>query len=238
MTNTVLWQKINDFKLDDENAAFNFTHRLARDNNWTLSFAQNVILEYKKFIYLCAASNAQITPSDAVDQAWHLHLTYTKSYWKDFCLKTIGKEIHHNPTKGGNQEKDKFSNCYNLTFDVYKTEFGMSPPEKIWLNTKKRFLNVNYKRINLDNYWLIKKPSSNIRTNISILVLGLICSTLFIQANNNSSTIIILIIIIFILIQIFKKGKNNNNDGCDTGCDYSDDSGCSSGCGGCSGCGD
>ncbi|WP_202903839.1 glycine-rich domain-containing protein [Neotamlana nanhaiensis] len=236
MTNPILWKKINEFNLEDENATFNFTHRLARDNNWKLSFAREVVLEYKKFMYLCAISKAQITPSDAVDQAWHLHLTYTHSYWKNFCLKTIGKEIHHNPTKGGNKEKDKFSNCYDLTFKTYETEFRKPPPKKIWLDNKKRFQEVNYKRINLDRYWLIKKPSPNLTTNVLILFLGLISSTLLIQAQNNSSIIIILIVIIFFLIKLFNKG-NKNNGGCNTGCSYSDDSGCS-GCSGCGGCGD
>ncbi len=102
-----LWDKIESFQLDDLNANFTFSKRLARDNGWTFTFSKKVIAEYKKFIYLCCISENPITPSDAVDQAWHLHLTYTKSYWKDFCSNTLNREIHHNPTKGGDSEQQK-----------------------------------------------------------------------------------------------------------------------------------
>ena len=64
-------------------------------------YTDRVIEEYRKFLYLLASAGHPVTPSDQVDQAWHLHLTYTRSYWEDLCEKTIGKPLHHGPTKGG-----------------------------------------------------------------------------------------------------------------------------------------
>src|SRR6185436_16480072 len=96
-----LWDKISSFKIDDDGSSFRFSKRLARENGWTISYSGNVIEEYKKFIFLCCISKTGVTPSDQVDQAWHLHLTFTKSYWVDLCKNIISKEIHHNPTKGG-----------------------------------------------------------------------------------------------------------------------------------------
>ena len=44
-----------------------------------------------------AASDAfvgrHIGPSDEVDQAWHLHLVYTRSYWGEFCPNVLGKPL-------------------------------------------------------------------------------------------------------------------------------------------------
>ncbi|GAA4338966.1 hypothetical protein GCM10023149_49350 [Mucilaginibacter gynuensis] len=99
-TETSLWQKIQSFQLDQPDADFSFSARLARENGWTAAYTHRVINEYKKFIFLCCVSEQGVTPSDPVDQAWHLHLTVTRSYWIDLCRDTLGSEIHHNPTKG------------------------------------------------------------------------------------------------------------------------------------------
>ena len=79
-----LWNKLNDFQIDDRRAAFRFTDRLAQENGWSKAFARRAVDEYKKFIYLTATGATPVTPSDVVDQVWHLHLTFTRSYWAIF----------------------------------------------------------------------------------------------------------------------------------------------------------
>lgn len=244
MTDLILWKKIENFKIDKENVEFNFSKRLARDNDWNLDFSIKVIEEYKKFIYLCCISDNQITPSDSVDQAWHLHLTYTKSYWKEFCEATLGREIHHNPTKGGNTEKKKFSKCYDSTFDLYSREFGSDPIDSIWLDNKTRFTEINFKRINTNKFWLIKKPSPNFILSVKLLTLLTILPILFIRAKDDGFSVFFIFFIIgaIILINYLKRGDKNNRggggSGCSDGCSsFDSDSGCSSGCSGCSGCG-
>lgn len=240
MKDELLWEKIKNFRLDEKDAEFSFSKRLARENNWSLDFTKKAILEYRKFIYLCCISDRQITPSDAVDQVWHLHLTYTKSYWEDFCMHTIGKAIHHNPTKGGNRERLKFSDCYDATFEIYKSEFRHNPPNLIWLNKQSRFREINFKRINVDEFWFIKKPSKKLQTIIKLLVIGIFTPILFIRAEGNFSIVIpFLIVLVIVLISFYTGDRNNggDNSGCSTGCTFHGDSGCSSGCSGCSGCG-
>ena len=252
MKDKLLWEKINDFKLDDEHDSFTFTKRQARDNKRTYEFSKRVVTEYKRFIYLCCAGYGQITPSDAVDQAWHLHLTYTKSYWIDLCKNTLNKEIHHNPTKGGGAEREKFSSCYDQTFKSYQHEFGSMPPSDIWPTNKARFSDINFKRVNLSDYWLIKKP--NLSKPYLPLFLLIFVSGLFIQAENADVGVILgVFIVVIVIIIATNQGNNNNNKkgkskkrrrrggGSDGGFFYDDgiDSGCStdSGCSGCSGCG-
>jgi hypothetical protein len=172
-----LWQKIKYFQFDKENVKLTFAKRLARENNFTDSFTKEIIEEYKKFIFLCCVSKQQITPSHYVDLAWHLHLTYTKSYWIDFCKNTIGKEIHHNPTEGGKTEDNKFKNYYNQTIELYKATFNESPPINIWQNDSERF---KIKIINIDKSknWVIPKPNFSlfgILILFSITLLG--CSS-------------------------------------------------------------
>ena len=70
-----LFEKIQAFELDDDSASFKLSERLARENGWNKTYTQRVIDEYKKFIFLCCITDTGVTPSDPVDQAWHLHLT-------------------------------------------------------------------------------------------------------------------------------------------------------------------
>jgi len=254
MRNSKLWQSIDNFQLDDKNSEFTFTQRLARDNRWSVEFSRRVISEYKKFIYLCCVGYGEITPSDAVDQAWHLHLTYTKSYWIDLCRDTLGKQIHHNPTAGGVQEKEKYSGCYDSILTVYEKEFSEKAPGDIWPTNEERFGNIDYKRINLSEFWLVKKPNFNRSTLALLLLPGL--GMLFIRSDNPVpwGSLFLVVIFIILIARTVKGGgkKGKRRGGSDSGCSFwggfwgcsSDDGhsgcsshGCSSGCSGCSGCG-
>lgn len=126
------WRKISGFKLDEEGTATPFSKKLSKENNWSPSFAARAIEEYKRFIFLSIISPNGASPSDIVDAVWHLHLTFTKSYWEEFCGKLLRKSIHHYPSKGGYQEKEKHVNWYKQTIELYKDVFDEDPPTDIW----------------------------------------------------------------------------------------------------------
>ena len=153
-----LWEKIKNFRIDDPESDFTFTDRLARENSWSIEFASRAVHEYKKFMFLICVAQHPLTPSDQVDQVWHLHLLYTQSYWNDFCQNILGKEIHHGPTKGGQQEKDKYADLYGMTKSLYQEKFGYSPPEDIWPRHAIRFGEINFTRVNLHRNFIIPKP--------------------------------------------------------------------------------
>lgn len=152
-----LWEKIKDFEIDDPESSLSFSDRLARDNDWPIEFALRAINEYKKFIFLIVSSKDPKTPSDEVDQVWHFHLLYTRSYWVDFCKHTLGQEIHHGPTKGIEQQDD-FRVYYQETLKQYEIYFNVKPPIDIWPNVQKRFEISNFQRIDKSKHWIIKKP--------------------------------------------------------------------------------
>lgn len=111
-----LYDRIQAFSLDQPEAQLSFSKRLARDNGWTLEYAQRVIEEYKKFTFLAVAADHPVTPSDQVDQVWHLHLSYTRSYWEEFCPNVLQMPLHHDPTLGGQSENQKFEDWYSKTW--------------------------------------------------------------------------------------------------------------------------
>ena len=109
-----LWEKISTFNIDGGPARLTFAKRLARENGWTQEYTDRVIEEYKRFLYLGCVCTRKVSPSEAVDQAWHLHLTYTESYWTRLCGETLGRPFHHGPSKGGKEQAEVFNGLYDI----------------------------------------------------------------------------------------------------------------------------
>jgi len=231
-----LWRKINDFQLDGPGVQFPFSDRVARENGWSKKYTLRVIDEYKKFIYLCCVSEEGVTPSDTVDQVWHLHLTYTKSYWIEFCQETLGKSIHHNPTKGGNEEAKKFNDYYSRLKEIYRFHFDSDPPIDIWPSNETRFSDIDFQRVNLRKFWLVKKPRKRFFAILTLFVIAFI-AIISIQASGGLVTWI-LISLIFCGMAYTIKNNGKGDGGCAGGGSCSGHSGgCASGCSGCSGSG-
>eukprot|EP00903_Cladosiphon_okamuranus_P003552 g3550.t1 len=137
-----LLKKILAFELDAAGAQLPFTARLAREQGWTHAFAGRVVEEYKRFVALAMLAGHTVTPSEEIDQAWHLHMVYTKSYWHDLCRDTLGKELHHSPTTGGGDQSVKFHHLYEKTLQSYRELFHTEPPDDIWPSGADRFANA------------------------------------------------------------------------------------------------
>lgn len=169
-----LYQRIQTFALDQPGTQARFSQRLARENGWTADYAQRVIAEYKKFAFLAVAAGHPVSPSDAVDQAWHLHLTYTRSYWEQFCTQVLQTPFHHEPGQGGSYEKAKFTDWYQQTLTSYQQFFG-EPPTDIWPPTHLRFGEPQqFVRLNTTAHWVIPKnilPRPAIALSLLLLAL-------------------------------------------------------------------
>jgi hypothetical protein len=160
---TELYSRIQAFSLDQSNTQLSFSKRLARDNGWSMDYARRAIKEYKKFVFLAVSADHPVTPSDQVDQVWHLHLTYTRSYWQEFCPKVLQATLHHDPTRGGSSEQLKFDSWYSKTLESYQQFFGHMPPTDIWPKPKDRFKrDLHFIRINTQQSWVLTKPNFNI----------------------------------------------------------------------------
>lgn len=241
-----LWNKIAAFQFDKPGVKLTFAKRLAKENALSEPFAHEIIDEYRRFIFLCCVSKEQVSPSHFVDLAWHLHLTYTRSYWDDLCKNTIGRELHHNPTEGGRTEDEKFKNLYSRTLELYALYFSSKPPETVW--PKENVVKTEGSR-----FWKIPKPAFALR----LPILAVALSTLLLGCSSYTGSFPVVLVLVFFIGIIFvvarnnRRGNGNGGSGCGSGCggifgsdggdgsDSSDgggDSGCSSGgCGG--GCG-
>ena len=132
------WNRLSTLDLDAADAALPFSTRLARDNRWSLKFAAQAIDEYRKFCFLARHAGHPVTPSDEVDQVWHLHLLYSQHYWETLCRDTLEMSLHHGPTKGGVDEGRKYHDWYENTLASYRRYFG-EPPQELWPAAHERF---------------------------------------------------------------------------------------------------
>lgn len=132
-----IWSALSHYTIGPHDAALPFAERLARENGWTRGQAERVIEEYKRFCFLAVTAGHPVTPSDQVDQAWHLHLTYSRDYWERFCPEILGRPLHHGPTAGGSDEQHRFFHQYAETLRSYARVFG-SPPADLWPDAARR----------------------------------------------------------------------------------------------------
>ncbi|MBX9883642.1 MAG: hypothetical protein K2X68_01590 [Novosphingobium sp.] len=132
-----LWSALSAYEVGPVDAELSFVRRLARENGWSAAHAARVFEEYRRFLYLAVTAPHPVTPSDAVDQAWHLHLTYTRDYWDRLCAQVLGRALHHGPTKGGHAEGTRFFEQYAQTLRSYEAAFGPAPAD-IWPDARRR----------------------------------------------------------------------------------------------------
>ena len=87
-----------------------------------------------------------------------MHLTYTRSYWDEFCKEVLGTPLHHEPTRGGQTETQKYWQLYQQTLDNYERLFNEQPPADIWPAPEQRFgRDVHFVRVDTQQHWLIPK---------------------------------------------------------------------------------
>lgn len=135
-----IWIALSRYKIGPDDAALSFAQRLARENGWAADHAARVIEEYKRFAFLAATAGHPVTPSDAVDQAWHLHLTYSRDYWERFCPDVLARPLHHGPTAGGSDEGARYFAQYAETLKSYARVFGEDAPADLWPKASQRLL--------------------------------------------------------------------------------------------------
>jgi uncharacterized protein (TIGR04222 family) len=153
----LLWRRLERLPLDAPGTAQPFTARLAREQGWSLRYAVRVVDEYRRFLFLAAAAGPAC-PSEHVDEAWHLHLCYTRSYWNDLCRDVLDEPLHHQPTEGGPAQLEHHRTMYLATLAAYREQFGSEPPADIWPAVDERFAATFKRSIDLQQHIVLPRP--------------------------------------------------------------------------------
>lgn len=157
LPDTALGQRLLAWQPDSPDAALPFSLKLQRTNGWSPGFTRRVVEEYRRFLYLTQKAGHTVCPSDAVDQAWHLHMLHSRDYWEDFCPAVLGRPLHHQPSLGGPQEQAHYRNLYHATLASYERIFGTLPPPDIWPDANTRFA-ICARHVDAARCWIVPKP--------------------------------------------------------------------------------
>lgn len=157
-SNPVLWGALASYAFDPPEATVRFEDKLSRENGWSRSFGRRAIEEYRRFLYLTAESRQPVSPSDVIDQVWHLHLLYTRDYWDRLCRDVLKRPLHHE--RGRGIESESFAGWYGDTLVRYRLEFG-EPPADIWPAVQRSTL--AYRRVDPERVWVLPRLSTLLR---------------------------------------------------------------------------
>jgi len=102
--------------------------RIAAEQQWSAAHTAAVLTEYRRFLLLAATTTRSVTPSRAVDAAWHEHLTFTRDYWERLCGDVLRRSVHHEPAGPGSAVGDDTRAAYRLTLQLYADTFGRRRP--------------------------------------------------------------------------------------------------------------
>jgi hypothetical protein len=169
-----IWVRLDAYSIGPADAALGFADRLARENGWSRAKADRVIGEYKRFCFLAATLGQEVTPSDAVDQAWHLHLAYTRDYWERFCPEVLGRPLHHGPTTGGAAQRHAYFETYAQTLRSYEAVFGEPPPADLWPGAARRLIDdPKARRVHPREAFIVPRRIGHLLLGLAILILVL-----------------------------------------------------------------
>jgi uncharacterized protein (TIGR04222 family) len=150
--------RIEAFELDEPGVVDAFGRRLARENAWSDAYTRRVVREYKRFLVLAVTSEHVVSPSEQVDQAWHVHVLHSARY-RAFCRDVLGRPLDHGPSDGSSAEQTRISTAYEQTLSSYQQRFGEPPPSDVWPSARQRFgAHLAVRRVNTSEHWVLRKP--------------------------------------------------------------------------------
>lgn len=154
-----LWERATAHPFENPAVVLDFARRLARTMGWSLQTARAGIEEYRRFCFLAALATEPVTPSEEVDEIWHLHLTYSRDYWDVWCARVLGRALHHDPTAGGPVEHSRYRAQYAETLALYESYFG-PPDARFWPGLQDRFRPLpRYQLVDRDRTIVLARPS-------------------------------------------------------------------------------
>jgi len=150
--------RIDAFELDEPGVVDTFSRVLARENGWSETYTRRVVKEYKRFLTLAVTTKHVVSPSDPVDQAWHLHVLHSARY-RRFCAEVLGRRFDHAPSDGSRAQHEYLACAYEQTLARYSQLFGELPPSDIWPSAPWRLgAERAVRRVNTAEHWVLPKP--------------------------------------------------------------------------------
>lgn len=185
--NNPIWNSIASFPLNEPNLIETFPNRLVKTFNWTAGYTERVMMEYRKFLFLCATSKCRIVPSWPVAMVWETHIHFYPLSWKMLSENLIRKKLAISTIDDDSWQD--LCKPYELTRDAYIDIFVELPPADIWPESENWF--------NEDIQWALNVSKSRTLT-ISVkwvIFLSVVLALLLAMILPNNNFIFILTIL-------------------------------------------
>ena len=132
LSDRALWAALSDMRIEEPGTGRDFEAELIRETGWSAEFAGRALDEYRRFLFLIAVSTAELTPSTAVDEVWHLHLVWERHYREELCGRILGRDCRHLPGTGTPEDEARYRTQYEATLRFYEDIFSDPPPSDLW----------------------------------------------------------------------------------------------------------
>jgi len=132
LSNRALWAALSAMRIEEPETGRDFEAELIGETGWSAHFAARAVDEYRRFLFLMALSSAELTPSKAVDEVWHLHLAWERHYREQLCGGILGRDCRHLPGTGAPEDEARYRSQYEATLRFYEDVFSDPPPTDLW----------------------------------------------------------------------------------------------------------
>ncbi|MFO8127477.1 glycine-rich domain-containing protein [Yoonia sp.] len=122
-----LWHRLEGYSFHERPLTRSLVARLEEETGHSVDVCYILVEEYRRFIFLVGSTGETLAPSPIVDVVWQMHAEDKKAYFEDFCLRVIGRTIHH----PGDLPPFQDDPDYLRTLDYYTEEFGR-PQVQFW----------------------------------------------------------------------------------------------------------
>eukprot|EP00343_Euplotes_focardii_P009474 CAMPEP_0205828048 /NCGR_PEP_ID=MMETSP0206-20130828/33952_1 /ASSEMBLY_ACC=CAM_ASM_000279 /TAXON_ID=36767 /ORGANISM="Euplotes focardii, Strain TN1" /LENGTH=340 /DNA_ID=CAMNT_0053129497 /DNA_START=749 /DNA_END=1771 /DNA_ORIENTATION=+ len=136
------WRVASLERVMSEYLPLNFDQYVSQELMVSLDQAQDMIFEYRRYIFLYGLTSFKLYPSEQVEKVWLIHMAFGPNYI-DFCTKTISFVPYHVPYTGntnGYDDRQEYAN----TLSFYQAVFNVLPCTSVWPPVEFRFVAENF----------------------------------------------------------------------------------------------
>ncbi len=133
------WQRVLAYQLGNPEAEprFSFLHKVMRETGWSQRNSEQVILEFRKFLFIriVTDANVPIVPCLMVDEVWHIAILYNFNY-EAMSMDLLGRMFYHRPV-AKLRDTEAVPELFAATLELYRKYFG--EPPSLWRVKKHHF---------------------------------------------------------------------------------------------------
>ena len=126
-----LWRRLLRVRFDDPDG-LDLPRIMRRSRRWRRAHTQDVIEEYRRFLYLTQVATGEVAPSLAVDRMWEQHVEAAGAHYARLCRYKLRAPLERPHFLSDGERGVVYAERYALTRMHYDREFGTPPPEAIW----------------------------------------------------------------------------------------------------------